>query len=114
MHATHVTETYVNETEGYSYGEDTYPIAGTVFEDMTPGDAYRWLVREYGRCTGRVYIDSPGGPVHCGWAFERRERYEDTRTNETYLRAVWVTFARETSPARPATLETVAVSGVTP
>ncbi len=100
MNATHVTEAFVNATEGYRYGGETFPVEGTVFEDMTAGDAYRWLMREYGRCTGKVYVDRAGGPpVHCGWCFEARTRYEDS--DDTYLRETWVTFARETSPAAP-------------
>ena len=88
---THFHEAFINASEGYMFGEHTDPIEGTVFEDMdTPGELYRWLQREYGRCTGKVYIDSATGPKHVGWTFVNRDKYEDT--GEKYLREVWVTF----------------------
>ena len=108
MDATHVHETYVNRTEGYSFGSDDYELAGTVFEDKSPGDVFRWLRDEYGRCVGKAYRDTSNGPVHCGWVFVSRQRYEDT--GEPYLREVWVTFTREVEPARPALHEPFAVS----
>jgi len=108
MDATHVHESYVNATEGYRFGDNTYEVEGTVFEDMTPGEAYRWLVKEYGRCTGKVYRDTESAPLHCGWVFIKRDKYEDT--GEPYTREVWVTFSRETEPAMPATHEPVSLS----
>jgi hypothetical protein len=60
----------------------------------TLGDLYRAMQAEYGRCTGRVYIDRKGGgSVPVGWVFVKRERYEGTpRAGEprSYLREVWV------------------------
>lgn len=91
MQATHYAETFTNETKGHVVGEHVEPIEGTVFEDMTPGEAFRWLLREYGRCVSKVYVDLPDKPAaHVGWVFEKRDRHEDT--GETYLRHVWVTF----------------------
>lgn len=92
MIAAYVSESRINATEGYRFSDDTYPVAGTVFEDMeTSGEMYRWLRREYGRCTGKVYVDSEGGaPMHVGWVFVKRDRYEDC--NETYLLETWVTL----------------------
>ncbi len=84
------TESFINRTENHMIGEETWPVEGTVFEDMSPGEIYRWLVKEYGRCTGKVYVHSPSGTKHTGWVFQRNDRYEDT--GEVYLREVWVTF----------------------
>lgn len=80
-------ETFVNATENHQIGtSDVYETFAT-----TPGELYRFCLKEYGRCTGKVYVDSPSGPpLHVGWIFEGRDKYEDTR--ETYLRHVWVTI----------------------
>lgn len=98
---THVSESRINATEGYRFSDAEYPVAGTVFEDMeTPGEIYRWLRGEYGRCTGRVYQDTASGVVQCGWMFQKRDRYEDT--GAPYLLETWVTFMdrRETVEIR--------------
>ena len=82
-------EAYVNATEGHRYGETE------IYETFarTPGELYRAMLDEYGRCTGKVYVDGRDGngpPLHVGWIFQGRTNYEDT--NETYLREVWVTL----------------------
>ncbi len=46
--------------------------------------------REYGRCVGRVYHDTPSGTKAIGWVFQSRVLYEGER-KATYLREVWVT-----------------------
>lgn len=83
-----IQETYLNATEGHMIGESE------PYEPFTenPGELYRHSQREYGRCTGKIYIDAPNGgpPIHCGWVFVGREKYEDV--DETYLREVWVTL----------------------
>lgn len=79
-------ETYLNATEGHIFGES--PVYETFTDDK--GDLYRANQREYGRCTGRVFIDTPKGAKAVGWVFVSHQRYEDT--NELYLREVWVTL----------------------
>lgn len=83
----YVQETYVNATERHMIGEsDPYESFA-----KTPGEIYRHALNEYGRCTGKVYVDSEDGPpIHVGWVFEGRDKYEDA--DETYLREVWVTL----------------------
>ncbi len=83
----YVQETYRNATEDHGIGESD------VYETFTdsPGDLYRAMQREYGRCVSKVYIDKAGGPpLAIGWVFQGRDKYEDT--DETYLREVWVTL----------------------
>jgi hypothetical protein len=82
-------ETYVNQTEGYQFGESEW------FKPFTDdlGQLYRSLVKEYGRCISKVYVDQlqVNGrmtAVHVGWCFLKRMKYEDAK--ETYLREVWV------------------------
>lgn len=81
----HVQESFVNATEGHRFGDS--PVYETDMD--TPGEIYRHAVREYGRCTGKVYIDAADGVKAVGWVFVKRGRYEDT--GDTYLREVWVT-----------------------
>jgi hypothetical protein len=49
------------------------------------------MVREYGRCTGRVYIDGADGKgLPIGWVFIKRKEYDDCK--ETFLQETWVTL----------------------
>ena len=55
----------------------------------TIGELYRSLVKEYGRCQSKQYVDgSDGKPVQVGWVFQRREKYTDC--NEKFLMETWV------------------------
>jgi hypothetical protein len=81
-----ISETYINLDKGYRFGDSD------VYETFTSdrGELYRSLVREFGRCTGKVYIDRENQtPQAIGWVFVKRMQYDDC--NETYLREVWVT-----------------------
>jgi hypothetical protein len=74
----------VNETKGYRFG------SSGVFETSaeTVGELYRDMRREYGRCTGKVYIDTADGRAKAiGWVFVKREKYEDT--GEPFLMSTW-------------------------
>jgi hypothetical protein len=89
-----VQEDFVNVTKGYRLGEsDVYET-----DCETRGELYRAMQREYGRCTGRVYVDDSTGenPKVIGWVFQKRKRYDDS--NETFLLETWVTVH-----AKPAT-----------
>ena len=62
-----------------------------VYETMhdNTGDLYRALVKQYGRCVSRQYIDDKSGNTkQIGWVFQKRSKYEDC--NETYLLETWV------------------------
>ncbi len=89
-----ISETFINRTEGYRFGESE------PYEPFTdrPGEIYRFCQGEYGRCVGKVYIDTTdGGARAIGWIFVGRAKYEDTQ--EPYLREVWVTL-HEKKPTR--------------
>ena len=97
--ATHVEITLTNETEGHTFEHLLEPLE----DDYTPGELYRMGLREYGRCTGRVYVDRAGGPPRAiGWVFESRQRYTDT--DRPYLRGAWVIPLVEVEPATPRTM----------
>ena len=79
-------ETFIDLDQGTRFGES--PVYETFTDDK--GELYRSNQREYGRCKGRVFIDTPKGVKAVGWVFVGRQRYEDT--GEPYLREVWVTL----------------------
>lgn len=86
-------EEYVNATNEYRYGDSGVPQE--CYTNDT-GRLYRSLAREFGRCTGKVYVDTESrGTIAVGWVFVKRCEYEGQRrrgTPETYLREVWVTL----------------------
>lgn len=88
MQATAIKFEYVNASEGHVMGSEVQPVSDTVLEGMTPGQMFRWLQREYGRCISRVYIDE-GTPV--GWCFQRAMPYGDN-PRESYIQEVWVSL----------------------
>jgi len=94
-----ITEDYVDATRGCRLGESGW------YEPYTDnrGELYRALVKEHGRCTGKVYVDkrtpapddgTTGAyvetPEPVGWVFVKRQQYEDTR--KPYLAETWVTI----------------------
>lgn len=59
------------------------------------GDLYRALVKEYGRCTSKMYVDlKAGGTRQVGWVFVKREEYTDAhrlpKKERTFLCETWV------------------------
>ncbi len=81
-----VNETWVNATKGYQIGDSD------VYESFTdnPGELFRSLQSEYGRCVSKMYSDSKEGTKCIGWVFEKRQKYDDC--NETYLAETWVSI----------------------
>lgn len=79
-----IQETHVNKTEGYQLGETDY------YEPLheNPGELFRSLQREHGRCISKMYQDKYGQVLMCGWVFEKRVQYSDC--SETYLCEMWV------------------------
>ncbi len=83
--ATLIKEDFVNSTKGYSFGSSGWYIA---FTDDTK-KLFKRLQREYGKCTGKMYIDTKEGATKAvGYVFQKREAYTDC--NETYLKETWV------------------------
>lgn len=85
-------ETYINATEGYSFGYTDEPIEQYA---ETIGELFRDMQEEFGKCIGKMYRDlADGGAEQIGWVFQKRMTYEDSRRpyseNDFYLREVWV------------------------
>lgn len=92
-----LSETYVNATNGTNYGGSGWQEPWT--DDI--GALYAGCVREFGRCTGHVYVDTTAGEVvPVGWVFVKRVEYDDAgrygfRGDRTYLREVWVSVGEQ-------------------
>lgn len=82
----------------YSHGRERLD------ENPTPGEVFRRLRAEYGRCTGAVYVDGPDGKARrVGWVFVSKQRYDDSP--EFYLREVWACIVEVQHSERFASLE---------
>jgi hypothetical protein len=56
-----------------------------------PGELYRFLVREFGRCISKMYVEMKDGTSkHIGWVFQKRQKYDDSK--EKYLAETWVSL----------------------
>ena len=82
-----IQETFINASENAQYGETD------VYETWTDdkGKLYKDLRSQYGKCTGKVYIDDQDGNAKAiGYVFQKRQAYD--RSKETYLQETWVTL----------------------
>lgn len=86
-----IQEQHVNETLDCLVGESG------LYEPFTEniGKLFKAYQREYGMCTGKVYVDDDGGNCPVGWVFRKKQKYSDT--NEEYTHAVWVTLHKKES-----------------
>ena len=82
--------------DSYIMGESEIYETWASFADM-PRLYKRWLA-EYGKCTGKMYIDGTDGkPIHVGYIFLQRIPYEDARSKgETFLRETWISYYHKT------------------
>lgn len=107
-----ISETMINRTENYSYGDYVFECEGTVIEPTLAG-LYRYGLSEHGRCTGKVYIDTEvkhigyadtgsEGVKHIGYVFLKRRKYDDC--DDTYLCETWISMG-EYIPATSERLE---------
>ena len=52
------------------------------------GKLFRSLCKEFGRCISKMYRDYNGQHLMCGWVFEKRHQYSDTK--EWYKVETWI------------------------
>lgn len=88
----------LNANNGYHMGSPVFEE--TKYTNM--GELYRALVKEYGRCSSKLYIgDVSGKSVQIGWVFQKRVYYSDLRLNKS-MRSLnaserdFYTFIKET------------------
>lgn len=79
-----IQETYLNEDRGHIVGETG--VYETSYDDK--GSLYHAMVKEYGRCTGKMYIDTKEGAKTIGWVFTKRIGYSNSK--DTYLQSTWI------------------------
>lgn len=77
-----IDESFTNKTKNYVFGNSEPYETG----HDTIGSLFKSLQREFGRCTGKVYINDG---MQIGWTFESLQRYTDS--SDTYLQETWVT-----------------------
>ena len=83
-----IQESFVNLTEHHRFGDSE--VYETHFE--SPSEVYKHALKEYGRCTGKMYIDRANGEtIAIGWVFASRQTYED-HPKKTYLREAWISL----------------------
>lgn len=85
-----IQESHINATEGCFLGESELYEPFT-FQSM--GQLFLNLQQEFGRCKGKVYVDTANGSKQVGWVFQKRKKYSDA--NETYLHETWITLFAE-------------------
>lgn len=83
-----ILETGINRTENYRLYDD---IVTEADDYLSVGDIFRRCREEYGRCTGKVYVDSKKqGTIAVGWVFVKRQKYDDC--DETFLKETWISL----------------------
>ena len=89
-----IRQTVVNKTENHYIYLPKHDELEAVYAD-NKGDLFKKLQEEYGRCTGKMYIDTAEGEViQVGWVFEASKKYEDVP--EQYLHESWIeVFTKE-------------------
>jgi hypothetical protein len=90
-----IKETWVSVEESENdEGDDTTKRYGNgnsdIYETMheTPGELFKALQKEHGKCISKVYQDREAGSIQIGWVFEKKAVYSDTKT--PYKQETWV------------------------
>ena|ERR1017187_6129254 len=83
----------VNATKHYRFGDDQ-PYE-SMYDICERRELYKSLVTEYGRCTGKCYVDVTNAQgisqaKAIGWVFIKRTKYDDCA--ETFLQETWVSL----------------------
>lgn len=84
-----IQETYIDRTNGGITGEYIAPIEDTILDGTLP-NLYKYGLSEYGRCIGKVYVDTDDGAKHVGYVFVKRIKYDAWGTADTYLAETWI------------------------
>lgn len=81
-----IQEAWIDKTDNCLVGESG------LYEPYTDNikQLFKTLMKEYGRCVSKVYVDKGNKTIAIGWVFEKRRKYDDS--NDTYLQETWVTL----------------------
>jgi hypothetical protein len=80
---------HLNKKENCIYSEYDLPVEDSTINNLT--DLYKFGLKEYGKCTSKIYIDGKEGKVkHIGYVFLKKSKYEDC--NEYFLMETWLTL----------------------
>jgi len=84
----YISVEHVNEDRHYRFG-DSEPFE---CDAETPGEVYKAMMSQYGRCISKMFVDSVDGKKskHIGWVFEKRMKYDDS--NDTFKCHTWVSL----------------------
>lgn len=92
MATLHVSEVWLSQRDdGTRVGLGESGVYDTGRELCESGALYRDLQREYGRCVGKMYVDTDGRTLAVGWIFQKRRTYDDS-PGETFLAETWCTL----------------------
>lgn len=96
-----IREETIDRDQNVSSGGYTYEAADLYPAIETLADLFRYGQSEFGRCTGKMYIDVEDGAKHIGYVFLKRMNYD--RSDETFLAETWISMG-EFHPATEARL----------
>jgi len=76
---------YINDSQKCTQWKETKTF-------KTVEEAKTWCKDEFGKHKRtNMYIDRRiGEPLHCGYVYSRRQRYDDI--NKTYFQSIWISF----------------------
>lgn len=79
-----IRESYINVDNNSRYGDSDWYESSCI----STSELYRTLVKDFGRCVSKVYIDKDGKSIQVGWIFQKRCKYDDCK--DTFIREVWI------------------------
>lgn len=83
----YLQETTIHVGENYIINET--PVYEAFTDDI--GALFKSCQKDFGRCTGKVYVETGGGKGHAvGWIFMKREQYTDCK--DTFLMETHITL----------------------
>lgn len=85
-----IQTTAVNATRNHYIYDYSIDMEDSIIDSMA--SLYRFGRSEYGRCSGKVYVDKKDSneSVHIGYVFIKKAKYEDV--DETYLQETWLSM----------------------
>ena len=84
-----IKTTHINRDKNCTSGENSLPAEDSFIDNLS--DLYKFGLKEYGRCTSKIYIDrDKDSTVHIGYVFIQRLKYDDS--NEYFINETWLSL----------------------